>query len=128
VSTNFWAYNWAVKQYESAKTLEVKSCEAYYKAEGDYENALVDYQKAVEGPDAAPDTLDKLREKLVGKLNNYQKNQADYDSARAQLSKSKLAVFTASFQLANATGMLIPAVTRREEPSVFTVERALNPK
>jgi outer membrane protein TolC len=118
VATTFWAYDWAVKQYASAERLEEKSCEAYYKTEGEYQKALDDYQSEVQKTDSSSDKLDKLRKELVGKLNSYQKAQPDYDSARAQLSKSKLGVFTTSFQLANATGILIPAVARHQEPSV----------
>ena len=73
-------------------------------------------------------TLDALRKDLRGKLNSYLKTLSDYDSAKTQLYKSKLAVFTASFQLANATGMLIPAVARGEEPSVQSIPLPHKPK
>jgi outer membrane protein TolC len=124
VATNFEAYKSAVTQYELALSLAVDAADALKTAEKKYREALKDYktpngeksdpceaskqQDAQQRETPAVCQERKKRQNLETALNALVTAQNQFDTATTKWSSTKLSVFTSSFQLANATGALLP--------------------
>ena len=123
VATNFKAYESAIEQYKLAEALVFVAVDALKTAENDYTDALADYAISSENPkkdecdaELGPCVREQKRkaalkaphDKLQTALNTLLGAQSDFASAANKWSSTKLSVFTASYQLANATGALLP--------------------